>query len=186
MANENKMVALSDILDAIKKFFQYYLAQKKLVLSLMGLAAAIALVLALLQSPKYDASTSFVLEEKSASGGGLAGIASQFGFDMSSLTGAGAGLFSGDNILDIVKSRVIVEKVLLSKIDSTKGDKSTTLADLYLSFSGKGKKISQKIQGIHFNDIQEGVAHTTLQDSLLFVMYEDLTKNNITVDTITT
>lgn len=179
---QNKIVALSDIIDAIKNFFSYYLSQKKLVAWLMIGFAALALLLALLQSPKYDASTSFVLEEKTAGGGGLAGLASQFGFDMSSLGGAGAGLFSGDNILDIVKSRVIVEKVLLAKVDSSKGSQSPTLADLYLNFSGKGKKIAQEIKGISFASLHETSLHTPIQDSVLFVMYEDLTKNNITVD----
>lgn len=182
MSTQPKIVALSTILDEIKGFFSFFLRQKKLVGIFVFIFVVFSLIFGLLQGPKYDASTSFVLEEKTAGGGGLAGLASQFGFDMSSLTGAGSGLFSGDNILDIVKSRVIVEKVLLSKVDSLKGKESLTLADLYLQFSPKGKGVAQKFPGIQFSQLTAESTHSTLQDSILFVIYDDVTKNNITVD----
>ncbi len=181
-SNQINIVALSDVIDAIKMFFSYYLNQRKFIAFLMIGFAIVAIIFGLLQSPKFDASTSFVLEEKTASGGGIAGLASQFGFDISSLSGAGSGLFSGDNILEIVKSRVIVEKVLLSKVDSSKGAQGPTLADLYLNFSSKGKNITKEVQGISFANLSETTSHSPIQDSVLFVIYEDLTKNNITVD----
>jgi hypothetical protein len=182
MSTQPKIVALSDILDAIKGFIIYFVSQKKLITLLVTVFAVVSVIFGLLQGPKYDASTSFVLEEKTAGGGGLAGLASQFGFDMSSLTGAGSGLFSGDNILDIVKSRVIVEKVLLSKVDSTKGINSPTLADVYLKFSSKGKNIAKKFPSLSYNKLQVNETASLLQDSILFVIYDDITKNNITVD----
>ncbi len=180
--NHHKTAALSDVINAIQGYFSFVLGQKKLLGSLMLSTALLAMVYGFLQSPKYEATTTFVLEEKSASGGGLAGLASQFGFDMNSLTGAGAGLFSGDNILDIVKSRVIVEKVLLSKVDST--SKSVTLADLYLDFTGLGKKLIKKGTAVNFSQIENGKETSPLQDSVLFAIYDKITKNNITVDRV--
>ena len=180
--NHHKTAALSDVINAIQSYFSFVLGQKKLLGSLMLSTALLAMVYGFFQSPKYEATTTFVLEEKSASGGGLAGLASQFGFDMNSLSGAGAGLFSGDNILDIVKSRVIVEKVLLSKVDST--SKSVTLADLYLDFTGLGKKLIKKGTAVNFYQIENGKGTSPLQDSVLFAIYDKITKNNITVDRV--
>lgn len=181
-SNDHKTAALSDVMNAIQGYFSFLLNQKKWIGILMLSSALLAIIYGFLQSPKYEATTTFVLEEKSASGGGLAGLASQFGFDMNSLTGAGAGLFSGDNILDIVKSRVIVEKVLLTKLDSTL--QSPTLADLYLDFTGLGKKLIKKGTAVDFTNVKNGQVDSPLQDSVLFVIYDKITKNNITVDRV--
>lgn len=182
--NNFKTAALSDLINAIQGYFRFVLGQKKLIGVLMFTMAILAMGYGFLQSPKYEATTTFVLEEKSASGGGLAGLASQFGFDMNSLTGAGAGLFSGDNILDIVKSRLIVEKVLLTAVDTNAKEKSKTLADVYLDFTGLGKKLSKKGTPVNFANTSKDVGSKTLQDSVLFSIYDKITKNNITVDRV--
>ena len=175
--NNHKTAALTDVINAIQGYFSFVLGQKKLFGLLMLSTALIAMVYGFLQSPKYEATSTFVVEEKSGSGGGLAGLASQFGFDMNSLSAAGAGLFYGDNILDIVKSRVIVGKVLLTKLDST--NQSPTLADLYLDFTGLGKKLVKKRNEVNFYKIKNGQASSTIQDSVIFSIYEKITKNNI-------
>ena len=134
---EKKTIVLGDVIESIKRFFSYLSSQFMLI----ALCAVVGLVLPLiyraLQKPAYASSTTFILEEKSASGGGLAGIASQVGLDLGSL-GSGSSLFTGDNILDIIKSRVIIEKVLLTPISGSAGK---TLADLYLEFSGLGERL---------------------------------------------
>ena len=61
--------------------------------------------------PTYSASLTFALEQGGGASG-LGGLASQFGF---SLGGGGEGL-GGDNLLSLMKSRRIVQDVLLSKI----------------------------------------------------------------------
>lgn len=75
--------------------------------------------------PSYSASLNFALEQGGGTGG-LGGLASQFGFSMG---GGGEGL-GGDNLLSLMKSRRIVQDVLLSKI-YVEGD-SVLLLDQYL------------------------------------------------------
>jgi len=172
MNNSNhKSAVLSDLINAIEGYFSFVLGQKKLIGTLMLSTALLAVVYGFFQSPKYEATTTFVLEEKSASGGGLAGLASQFGFDMNSITGAGAGLFFGDNILDIVKSRLIVEKSLLTKIKDEKSSQEKSIADIYLDFSGLGKKLAKNNNPVQFSTLKEGQITTPLQDSVLFAIY---------------
>ena len=80
--------------------------------------------------PSYSASLNFALEQGGGTGG-LGGLASQFGFSMG---GGGEGL-GGDNLLSLMKSRRIVQDVLLSKI-YVEGD-SVLLLDQYLRSSDK-------------------------------------------------
>ena len=58
--------------------------------------------------PSYTASLNFALEQGGGSGG-LGGLASQFGFSM------GSGGLGGENLLSLMKTRRIVQDVLLSK-----------------------------------------------------------------------
>ncbi len=175
---DNKTIVLGDVIESIKRFFSYLRSQ----VILIALCAVVGLVLPLiyraLQKPAYAASTTFILEEKSAGGGGLAGIASQVGLDLGSL-GSGSSLFTGDNILDIIKSRVIIEKVLLTPIS---GNAGKTLADLYLGFSGLGERLPAPVSFAILSDSVVAPVHSVYQDSVLYVMYEQIAKKNVSVD----
>jgi hypothetical protein len=147
------------------------------------LGGALGLVYYFITSPKYQATATFIVEEKS-SGSGLAGMAGQLGFDISSLTGGNAGLFDGDNILEIIKSRNIIESVLLSKVNISDSANNKTLADLYYEISGLKNKLEHKskdLANLNFSSINKGVAHTILQDSILYVMIEKINKDNLNV-----
>jgi len=170
---DKKTVVLGDVIESIKRFFSYLRSQFLLIAVCGIIGLVLPLIYRALQKPAYAASTTFILEEKSANGGGLAGIASQVGLDLGSL-GSGSNLFTGDNILDIIKSRVIIEKVLLTPISGTSGK---TLADLYLEFSGMGEKLPAPVS---FASPSE--THTVYQDSVLYVMYDQIAKKNVSVD----
>jgi len=170
---DKKTVVLGDVIESIKRFFSYLRSQFLLIAVCGIIGLVLPLIYRALQKPAYAASTTFILEEKSANGGGLAGIASQVGLDLGSL-GSGSNLFTGDNILDIIKSRVIIEKVLLTPISGTSGK---TLADLYLEFSGMGEKLPAPV-----SFASPSVAHTVYQDSVLYVMYDQIAKKNVSVD----
>ncbi len=170
---DKKTIVLGDVIESIKRFFNYLRSQFVLI-AICGLVGLVLpLIYRALQKPAYAASTTFILEEKSATGGGLAGIASQVGLDLGSL-GSGSSLFTGDNILDIIKSRVIIEKVLLTPIS---GNSGKTLADLYLEFSGMGEKLPAPV-----SFASPSVTHTVYQDSVLYVMYDQIAKKNVSVD----
>jgi hypothetical protein len=170
---DKKTIVLGDVIESIKRFFSYLRSQSKLIALCGFLGLVLPLIYRALQKPAYAASTTFILEEKSATGGGLAGIASQVGLDLGSL-GSGSSLFTGDNILDIIKSRVIIEKVLLTPIS---GNSGKTLADLYLEFSGMGADLPAPV-----SFAIPSVAHTVYQDSVLYVMYDQIARKNVSVD----
>ena len=125
-------VLLSDIIETAKKALYTVFEQYTLVLKITLITTLLSVGYFLMQSPNYKATATFILEEKSGSKSGIGALASQIGFDISSLTASGAGLFDGDNILDIMESRLIVEKVLLSQVDSTSKNNRRTLADIFV------------------------------------------------------
>jgi uncharacterized protein involved in exopolysaccharide biosynthesis len=167
----------------VGQFFKYALSQYKLFLIVCTITAALGLVYGKLQPHTYKATSTFIVEDKSGSrGGGLSGLASQFGIDVGGLTGGGAGLFDGDNILEILKSRAIIEKVLLTKIQEDIPQKNTTLAEFYLSFSALGDKLNSKdisIKSLNFSSIDEKSKHSLIQDSVLYLIYKELDKGII-------
>jgi hypothetical protein len=169
---DKKTIVLGDVIESIKRFFSYVRSQAILIAMCAVVGLVLPLIYRALQKPAYAASTTFILEEKSAGGGGLAGIASQVGLDLGSL-GSGSSLFTGDNILDIIKSRVIIEKVLLTPIS---GNTGKTLADLYVEFSGLGERLPAPVSFASLG------AHSVYQDSVLYVMYEQIAKKNVSVD----
>lgn len=174
---------MNDLLNEISAFLRYLLGKTKLFAVCMVLGLLLAGAYALLQGPKFEGKASFILEEKSSMGGGLSGLASQFGFDIGGLTGS-AGLFAGDNILDILKSRTIVEKVLLTKTDSSLGANSPTLADDFLIWSKLKKKWAGKEQlaAVSFAAYTPGKPLQRLQDSVLLVIHQRLIKKHLTVE----
>lgn len=175
---EKKTIVLGDVIESIKRFFSYLRSQFKLIALFAVIGLVLPLIYRALQKPAYAASTTFILEEKSANGGGLAGLASQVGLDLGSL-GSGSSLFTGDNILDIIKSRVIIEKVLMTPIS---GNSGKTLADLYLEFSGLGERLPAPVSFAIPAASVVAPAHSVYQDSVLYVMYEQIAKKNVSVD----
>ena len=183
MSLPNNTVALTDIIASAKNFIQFMQSKIKLLGLLIVLGGLLGLVYYFITSPKYQATATFIVEEKS-SGSGLAGMAGQLGFDISSLTGGNAGLFDGDNILEIIKSRNIIESVLLSKVDIADSANNKTLADLYYETSGLKNKLegkSNELANLNFSSIKTGAAHTILQDSVLYMMIEKINKDNLNV-----
>jgi uncharacterized protein involved in exopolysaccharide biosynthesis len=164
----------------VGQFFKYALSQYKLFLIVCTLTAALGLVYGKLQPHTYKATSTFIVEDKSGSrGGGLSGLASQFGIDVGGLTGGGAGLFDGDNILEILKSRAIIEKVLLTKIQEDIPQKNKTLAEFYLSFSSLGDRLNSKgitLKSLNFTSIDEKSKHSLIQDSVLYLIYTEIDK----------
>lgn len=180
-----KTIKLSDITDGVKRFVTYLLRNTKWLLLAVVLTSGLSLLYYFIQKPSYKGTVTFILEEKGSGGmSGLSGIASQFGLDIGGVSGS-SGMFAGDNILDILKSRMIVEKVLLSKVDSSKGGTAPTMADLYLEFNGlksKWQKKSPELASISFASLKADQPHSLLQDSVLYVIYDKLTSKQLSAD----
>lgn len=178
MTEEKENSSLNDLVNTGKLFFNYLLRRWWLLLVFILVGVVLGVAYNYIQKPKYRAVCTFILEEKSSGGSGLSGLASQFGLNIGGLTGGS--IFSGDNILNILKSKKVVEQVLLTAAsDSASNAKS--LADLYLNFTGLRKSWRKKttLSGIDFSNVR---TLNPVQDSVLNVIYEGILKNNLSVD----
>jgi hypothetical protein len=179
--DKKEYYSLAEIVNIIKSFLRYLRKKWWMLLLSVLIGAALGLVAYFIQKPKYEAVATFILEERSQGGNGLSGLASQFGFDLGSLSGGGS-IFEGDNILDILKSKKIVQTVLLSNVETTRFQ--GTLADFFLQTYG-WKKNWSKVKGlenISFASAEGSAVLSPVQDSVLNVIHEHLLKKSFDVD----
>lgn len=176
MANTNNYLRIDDVLQAIKEFFRYAVRNQKWIWVAALTFGLLGGMYGLLTKPSYLGKGSFILEEK-AMGAGLSGLASQFGLDLGSIMGGNTNIFTGENVIDILKSQKVIEEVLLTPIDSTSG--SPTLADHYLDFMNWREKYPQ-MRDIKFNK----PGNEILKDSVLQLMHEKITEKQVSVDRI--
>lgn len=159
-----------------------YLWKKRLAITLIGgLGAGVGLCYATLKKPVYVAELTFVLEDgRSNPLGAYAGIASQFiGVDFGGA--AESGVFSGDNILEFLRSRLMVERTLLSSV--TANGKQESLAELYINTNDLRDKWNKdpQLKNLKFPVTSDRQTFSLKQDSILYVLYNDIIKKNLTV-----
>jgi uncharacterized protein involved in exopolysaccharide biosynthesis len=122
-----KEISLIEVIHHTTSAFRYLLS-RWLVIGVVGLVFGVAgIMYAWLQKPEYTAEITFAPEiGKGGSLGMYAGIASQFGLDL----GGGSGnMFEGDNLMEFLKSRMMIDKTLFSPV--TVEGKTEVLMDYY-------------------------------------------------------
>lgn len=181
MEDNTEYYSFHNVVDTITSFF-FHLRKKILWQTFVFLiGCGFGVLYYYVQAPKYKAACTFILDEKTSGGGGLSSLASQFGLNLGSLSGTGS-MFAGDNILDILRSKKVVERVLLSPVEKQSSD-TNTLADLYLQYTALKKqwKKNPSLAEINFHDTKEQEL-TPLQDSVLNVIHERLIKKNLSAE----
>jgi uncharacterized protein involved in exopolysaccharide biosynthesis len=172
-------ISFKELIEKILEVFRY-LRSKWIVIAFTGIiGGGIGLGYAWLKKPVYKAVVTFALEDDKQSGGGLSsalGLASSLGFD---LGGSAGGAFSGANLIELMKSRRMVEKALLNPMRV--GDDSITLADRLIEILGKRKKLEEKriwIGKSLFSKQYNQEKFSLKQDSLLAILYQSVTGEN--------
>ena len=161
------------------KVWLLYLRSKWVIITLSGLlGAAIGFTYAYFQKPTYTATLSFALEDDKAGGGGLSGalgLASSLGIDMGTSAG---GAFSGANLIELMKSRTLIERALLNPI--TVAGKTTSLAEYYIDFSAMRKKLNKKneLSSIHYQVDDNRINFSLQKDSILGEIYKKTVGEN--------
>jgi len=111
--NNTEEISLKELILKGQEWFRFLLSKWYILLIVMFVGAGGGFLYAKLKKPIYTAITTFVLES-GESGGGMsqyAGMAAMVGID---LGGAGGGIFQGDNLLELYKSRKMIEATLLT------------------------------------------------------------------------
>lgn len=168
-------ISLRELILKIKGLFHFLLKKWIVILVFALLGAALGLVNSLLSKPKYVAQLTFAVQEKGSSGGGLAALAGQFGVNV----GGTEGIFSGNNIIELLKSRHLIEKALLFPIKFE--GKEQRLIQYYLDNVVPQKEVDskKKLELISFPVELKRENFSRAQDSTLNVFTIGLKANLI-------
>jgi len=131
------------------------------------------------KKPIYIASTNFVLESGDGSSAGLgqyAGLASMVGIDLGG--SGGGGIFQGDNILELYKSRKMIQSALLT--ETIFHGKKQLLIERYIDFNKLRNSWDKNpiLKGIKFT---RSYPLTRVQDSLLGTIVLEINRDYLNV-----
>lgn len=182
---ESDEISLKELLLKIAAWWRYLLSKWLIILIFGIIGGVLGFTYAYIKKPIYTATTTFVLEtgEKGGGLGAYAGVASMMGIDLGS---GGGGLFQGDNILDLYKSRKMIEKTLFSPRDTIS---STPLIERYLEIykEREGWSNSPRLKGLKFtvdnlnNATDISKPEQRLRDSVIGIIVETIGNSSLTV-----
>jgi uncharacterized protein involved in exopolysaccharide biosynthesis len=161
----------------VMNFIKMFLRQWKLLFLVGFLAGLAGFFYAWSQKPTYESRLTFSLDAgaNNSSLSGAMSLAAQFGFGLSS----GQSMFDGDNIIEIMRSRRMIENVLLS-VDTFNG-KPFTLIQYYMEVQGFKDALQKNeyLKNISFPVGSKKNALTYLQDSILYNVCLGFSRDNL-------
>jgi hypothetical protein len=180
--NNADEMSVIDVVGKIKSATRYLKSKRLTILLVSILGALIGLACSILIKPTYLAVSTFVLEDSKGSGPGgdlsqYAGLASIAGITLGE---GGGGIFQGDNIIELYKSRTMIEKALLTSC--TFNGKKQLVIDRYIDsyhLRNKWKNDSEKTGDIYFNDNPDNFNRK--QDSIITDLVELFNKKRLDV-----
>lgn len=177
---DNDEISLKELIQKLQEWVAFLKTQWKLIIGIAALGGIIGFAYASFQKPTYSATTTFVLEEDKGGGGlgGAMGLASSFGFDLGS---GGGDLFTSSNIIELMKSRLVVEKTLLNPV--MVAGKEISLADYFIQIKELKKDWAknQTLANINFPENADRMKFNLLQDSILQTISSDIINNKLTI-----
>jgi hypothetical protein len=173
-------ITLKELIEKFREWFAYLMLQWKFIVLAGLIGGALGLTYSFIKKPIYTATLSFALEDEKSGGGlgGALGLASSFGFDLGA---SGGNIFSGSNLSELFKSRKMVEQTLLTPV--VLNGKTISLAEMYIQ-NKKWRSDWEKnpeLLAIQFLPNSNRKYFTRVHDSILGVIYTNLSKNSLSV-----
>lgn len=174
-SNNQDSISLKEVIYKFKMLFNFLISKWLLFVFFGLLGGGLGLGYAFISKPVYKATFSFALEDEKSSGGvglsGALGLASSLGIDLGTSAG---GAFSGANLMELMRSRKMIEKALLNTVNIN--GKETTLADLFINFKGlnAGWESIPRLSGLSYNSKIERAKFTLQQDSVLGLIHSTI------------
>ena len=171
---DNDEISFKELIIKIKEWVSFLKTKQKTIFIAGIIGALIGLSISLFEEPTYKAVLTFAMEEDKGGGGGLSGalgLASSFGID---LGGSGGGAFAASNLAELMKSRLLVEKVLLEPIVSN--GKIITLVEYYIQINKLRESWDKKptLKNLQFLPNVDRSNFTLQQDSILQQIHSSL------------
>ena len=172
-------ISLKELIQKLGEWWKYLLSKWLLIVFCAMIGGAIGFSYAYNKKPEFKAAVTFALEDDKQGGGGLSGalgLASSLGIDLG--TNAG-GAFSGANLIELMKSRKMVQKALLNAY--IQNGHAKALADQLLEMTEIKQKLIKKgiWRGESLFQVNADPSQFNLQqDSIISVLFEMITGSN--------
>jgi len=172
-------ISLKELIQKLGEWWKYLLSKWLLIVFCAIIGGGIGFFYAYSKKPEFKAVVTFALEDDKQGGGGLSGalgLASSLGIDLGTSAG---GAFSGANLIELMKSRKMVQKALLNAYIQDGHSKS--LADHLLEMTEINQKLINKgiWRGEALFQVNADPSQFNLQqDSVISVLYELVTGTN--------
>ncbi|MDR0385068.1 MAG: hypothetical protein LBH60_03225 [Prevotellaceae bacterium] len=168
-------ISLKELIQKIQEIWKYLLSKWVIIVIVGVLSASLGLVYSIFKTPEYIAGLSFSVVEKSSSGGNLSALAGQLGLTGSS----GGGVFSGNNMIELLQSRNLIERTLLSELNIN--GKQRRLIDYYRELNPP-EDMEETDEVISYPLGLDRENFNRKQDSLLYVLGKTITNKKLTID----
>lgn len=170
---DNDEISLKEFLLKIKEWVIFLKSKYKIILLVSLIGAIIGVTIAFFDKPIYKAKLTFTMEEDKGGGlSGAMGLASSLGIDFG---GSAGGAFSATNIIELMKSRLIIEKALLNPV--VINNKTISFAEYYIRIKNLRESWDKNpaLKRVQFPYNADRQNFSLQQDSLLQTIYKDIT-----------
>lgn len=174
----NDEISLKELILKLKEWSLYLFGRWKFIVSFALVVGVLSTIIVWTKPQKYKAELTFVLEEdKGASSGGLASLANQFGLGGS--LGNGGGLFAGENLMYLMKSRVMIQRTLLSEV--VIGGKKEQLIERYLAVNNVRENWEKEPHLAKLSFKGDATKFSRIQDSIIKGICTGISKSDLLV-----
>ncbi len=172
-------ITFKDVLLKCKEWLAFFVSKWVLIFTFGVVGAAVGIFLAIRAEYTYSAKLSFVIEDDKGQSGltGALGLASQFGVDLGG--GSTGSVFSGANLLELMKSRSLIEQALLTSVEIAGGKK--TLVEVYIEMRQWRKKWEGANVFIGYFKENNREKLTLQQDSILGLIHNQILQSNLSI-----
>lgn len=175
-------ITLKELIKKIEEWIGYFLSKWHIILIALLVGGILGFVYVEVKEINYKASINFIMEDQGSARtnlGSAAGIAAQLGLNLGGIGGASGGFFQGDNIIEFLKSRSMINRTLFTEVE-IKGKRDLIVhhyIDLYELREKWKKREKGGLENIQFVD----TIGIYTQDSLMNIFYKSILKNNLTI-----
>lgn len=165
----NNEIDFKELFVSVRNSFSYLKLKWRIIFLFLALGSVTGFLYAYYSPVLFNAKLTFALEEEKGNNGltGAMGIANSLGIDLGGSSAGGA--FTGNNLLELMKSRLIIEKSLLRSVNVNGTNK--TLADFYMEITGQKKN---NLGVVFFPPNADRSKFTLAQDSIIGKLYESI------------
>ena len=179
---EPEEISVKQLAQKMRGVIRYIKSRWKTILIATIIGAILGFSYSIFKKTTYQAVSTFVLEDGDKGGalGQYSGLASLAGINIGG--GSNSGIFQGDNILELYKSRTMLEKALLSTVNIN--GKPQLLIDRYIDFNKLRNAWKEKgnLGNIAFNNNPANFSRG--QDSIITNIVNDFNKKLLIVNKV--